>query len=125
MALVKTPEPMKGAALVYSWKSVGRNTKVLQKKDKLFNCLRKIIHSFSSSRHELVRDIWSSTSSMTTEDARERRCEMKGHPCGIMRIAKFRWPSRQRSSRLEQFQLSSNVDETRIILLIFSLGKED
>lgn len=41
---------------------------------------------------------------------------MKGQPCGIMRIAKFKWPSRGRSSRLEQIRLSMRVNETRIIL---------
>lgn len=53
-----------------------------------------------------------------------RRCEMKGQPCRIMCSVKFRWPSRDGSLRSEQFGLSSRVDATRIILLIFSLGNE-
>ncbi len=36
-----------------------------------------------------------------TEDARERRWEMKGQPWGMILIGKFRWPSRERRSRLE------------------------
>lgn len=48
---------------------------------------------------------------------------MNGRPCGIMRIAKFRWPSRD-SSRLEQFGLSMRVDETKMIRSIFSLGRD-
>lgn len=59
-----------------------------------------------------------------TEDASERRCDMKGRPCGMMRIAKFKWPSRDRSSRLEQLVFSRRVDETRIMRSIFSLGRE-
>ncbi len=56
------------------------------------------------------------------EDARVRRCEMKGRPCGMMRIAKFKWPRTDSSSRLEQVGFAARVDATKIILSIFFLG---
>ncbi len=58
------------------------------------------------------------------EDARVRRCEMKGRPCGMMRIAKFKWPRTDNSSRLEQVGFAARVDATKIILSFFSLGRE-
>ncbi len=58
------------------------------------------------------------------EDARVRRCEMKGRPCGMMRMAKFKWPRTDNSSRLEQVGFAARVDATKIILSIFSLGRE-
>ncbi len=58
------------------------------------------------------------------EDARVRRCEMKGRPCGMMRMAKFKWPRTDSSSRLEQIGFAARVDATKIILSIFSLGRE-
>ncbi len=58
------------------------------------------------------------------EDARVRRCEMKGRPCGMMRIAKFKWARMDSSSYLGQVGFAARVDATKIILSIFSLGKE-
>ncbi len=58
------------------------------------------------------------------EDARVRRCEMKGRPCGMMRIAKFKWPRTDNSSHLEQVGFAVRVDATKIVLSIFSLGRE-
>lgn len=49
---------------------------------------------------------------------------MKGRPCGMMRIAKFKCPSRVRSSSFEQLDFSRKVEETRIIRSIFSLGRD-
>lgn len=84
-----------------------------------FNWFRNVNHNLSSSRHAWVMKMRSS--SKWTEDASERRCDMKVRPCGMMRIAKFRWPSRDSILHLEQFELLRRVDETRMIRLILSL----
>ncbi len=49
---------------------------------------------------------------------------MKWRPCRMMRIAKFKWPRMDSSSRLEQLGFAARVDTTRIVLSFFSLGKE-
>ncbi len=49
---------------------------------------------------------------------------MKGRPCGMMRITKCKWPRMDSSSRLEQVGFAARVDATKIILSIFSSGKE-
>ncbi len=59
-----------------------------------------------------------------TEDARERRWEMKGRPWGTILIAKFRWPSRERRSRLEILVAEVWLLITLEILSIFSLESE-
>ncbi len=48
---------------------------------------------------------------------------MNGRPCGMMRITKFKWPSMDSSSRLEQHGLAKRVDATSGCS-IFSLGRE-
>ncbi len=42
----------------------------------------------------------------------------------MMRMAKFKWPRTDNSSRLEQVGFAARVDATKIILSIFSLGRE-
>lgn len=42
----------------------------------------------------------------------------------MMRIAKFKCPSRDRSSRFEQFDFLRKAEEMRIIRSIFSLGRD-
>ncbi len=86
------------------------------------NVWKKDIHRLSSLQHESVRAIWSSRA--WVEDARVRRCEMKGWPCGMMRIAKFKWPRTDNSSRLEQVGFAARVDATKIILFFFDQKKK-
>ncbi len=42
----------------------------------------------------------------------------------MMRIAKFKWQRMDCSSCLEQLGLAKRVEATRIVLSIFSLGRE-
>ncbi len=42
----------------------------------------------------------------------------------MMHIAKFKWPRTDSSLRLEQLGLAKRVETTRIVLPIFSLGRE-
>lgn len=58
------------------------------------------------------------------EDVRERRCDTNGWPCGTMRIAKFKWLRTDNSSRLEQRGLAIREEVIRIVLSIFSFGRE-
>ncbi len=86
------------------------------------HCLRNMVHNLSSSRHPWEREIRSS--STRADEASTRRCEIKGRPWGMMRLAKFKCLSSDRSSRLRQQRLLTRVAATRIILSIFSLGSE-
>ncbi len=81
-----------------------------------------MVHNLSSSQHPWDREIRSS--SARADEASTRRCEIKGRPWGMMRIAKFKCPSSDRSSCLRQQRLLTRVAATRIILSIFSFGSE-
>ncbi len=94
--------------------SMGDETRLLWKRERPFHCLRNMIHSLSSSRHSREREIRSS--SAWADEASKRRCEIKGRPWGMMRMAKFKCPSNDRRSRLQQHWLSMRVEATRIIL---------
>ncbi len=102
--------------------SMGDETRLLWKRERPFHCLRNMIHSLSSSRHSREREIRSS--SAWAEKANKRRCEIKGRPWGMMRMAKFKCRSSDRRSCLQQHWLSMRVEATRIILSIFSFGSE-
>ncbi len=102
--------------------SMGDETRLLWKRERPFHCLRNMIHSLSSSRHSREREIRSS--SAWAEEVSKRRCEIKGRPWGMMRMAKFKCPSSDRRSRLQQHWLSMRVEATWIILSIFSFGSE-
>ncbi len=99
--------------------SMGDETRLLWKRERPFHCLRNMVHNLSLSRHSWDREI--RTSSAWADEASTRRCEIKGRPWGMMRIAKFKCPSSDRSSRLRQQQLLIRVAATRIILSIFFL----
>lgn len=59
-----------------------------------------------------------------TEDVSKRRREMKEHPRGMIRVARFRWPSRETRSHFVPWWDVSRLDITVIILLIFFLGRD-
>lgn len=88
----------------------------LLKKNRPFHCLRRFIHKRSSLRHELVRD--KRSSSAWTEDTRGRRCEMSGDDAHReIKVA-------ESSSRLEERVWLMRVEATKIVLSIFSPGRD-
>ena len=52
------------------------------------------------------------------------RCEMNALPCGMIRMAKLRWPRRERSWCLVQHGARRKLDIKRLMRFSFSMGSE-